>query len=89
MNRPGLIAITALTPVLWGSTYVVTTELLPPDRPLTAAVIRALPIGILLLALTRSLPNRASLTRVAVLGLLNIGFFFPLCSSPRTDCQEE
>ena len=27
-------AITALAPVIWGSTYLVTTQLLPPDRPL-------------------------------------------------------
>jgi len=39
---------TALGPVIWGSTYIVTTELLPPDRPFTAALLRTLPAGVLL-----------------------------------------
>ena len=37
---------TALGPVIWGSTYIVTTELLPPDRPFTAALLRTLPAGL-------------------------------------------
>ena len=37
-----------LGPVIWGSTYIVTTELLPPDRPFTAALLRTLPAGLLL-----------------------------------------
>lgn len=36
-----------LGPVIWGSTYIVTTELLPPDRPFTAALLRTLPAGML------------------------------------------
>ncbi|MBO4207448.1 EamA family transporter, partial [Micromonospora echinofusca] len=28
------VALTALAPISWGSTYLVTTELLPPGRPL-------------------------------------------------------
>ncbi|HJX45256.1 MAG TPA: hypothetical protein VJ352_16395, partial [Geodermatophilus sp.] len=36
-------ALTAVAPVTWGTTYVVTTEWLPPDRPLLAATVRALP----------------------------------------------
>ena len=45
------LALTALTPAVWGSTYLVTTELLPPDRPLLAAAVRALPAGLVLLAI--------------------------------------
>ena len=60
----------------WGTTYLVTTELLPPGRPLTAAVLRALPAGLLLLAITRTLPRGAWWWRSAVLGTLNIGAFF-------------
>lgn len=56
-SRPALIALTALAPVSWGSTYAVTTEFLPPDRPLFTAVMRALPAGLLLLALARVLPR--------------------------------
>ncbi|HQU87532.1 MAG TPA: hypothetical protein PLC58_03010, partial [Denitromonas sp.] len=40
--------LTALAPIIWGTTYIVTTELLPPDRPLTAALLRVLPAGLLL-----------------------------------------
>jgi len=44
---------TATAPVIWGSTYIVTSELLPPDRPFTAALIRVLPAGLLLVLLQR------------------------------------
>ncbi|MEV6363549.1 EamA family transporter [Nocardia asteroides] len=74
----GTLALTALTPIVWGSTYAVTTEFLPPDRPLFTALLRALPAGLALLALTRVLPHGAWLGRAAVLGVLNIGAFFPL-----------
>ena len=60
----------------WGTTYLVTTEMLPPGRPLTAAVLRALPAGLLLLAVTRTLPRGTWWWRSAVLGTLNIGAFF-------------
>jgi probable blue pigment (indigoidine) exporter len=39
---------------------------------------RALPAGLVLLALTRVLPHREWIWRVAILGTLNIGAFFPL-----------
>ena len=45
-----VILATALAPLIWGSTYLVTTELLPPGRPFTAALLRVLPAGLLLLA---------------------------------------
>jgi probable blue pigment (indigoidine) exporter len=60
----------------WGTTYLVTTELLPPDRPLTAGVLRALPAGLLILAITRKLPHGVWWWRSMVLGTLNIGAFF-------------
>jgi probable blue pigment (indigoidine) exporter len=73
-----LLLITALTPALWGTTYAVTTELLPPGRPLLGGMLRALPAGLLLLALTRRLPRGQWWWRSTVLGALNIGIFFPL-----------
>lgn len=76
--RPPVLLVTALTPAVWGTTYVVTTELLPPGRPLLAGVLRALPAGLLLLALTRRLPRGDWWWRSAVLGGLNIGVFFAL-----------
>lgn len=77
-HRAATIAITALAPISWGSTYIVTTELLPPDRPLFTALLRALPAGLALLAITRTLPRGSWWWRSAVLGALNIGAFFPL-----------
>lgn len=71
-------AITALAPAVWGSTYLITTEFLPPDVPLLAATVRALPAGLLLLLLTRVLPKGVWWWRAAVLGVLNIGAFFYL-----------
>ncbi|PPS85489.1 EamA family transporter [Streptomyces sp. MH60] len=76
--RTAVIALTALAPVSWGSTYAVTTEFLPPDRPLFTGLMRALPAGLLLLALARVLPRGAWWGKAAVLGALNIGAFFPL-----------
>ncbi|MFD5322964.1 EamA family transporter [Streptomyces sp. NPDC127092] len=77
-RKAATIALTALAPVSWGSTYYVTTEFLPPDRPLFTGLMRALPAGLLLLALTRKLPQGAWWWKSAVLGGLNIGAFFPL-----------
>src|SRR3954452_21464307 len=73
--RPPILLITALTPAVWGTTYVVNNELLPPGRPLLAGVFRALPAGLLLVALTRRLPRGVWWWRSVVLGALNIGFF--------------
>lgn len=68
--------LTALAPAVWGSTYLVTTEFLPPDRPLLASTLRALPAGLILLLLTRVLPRGIWWVRATVLGVLNIGAFF-------------
>lgn len=76
--RPPVLLVTALTPVAWGTTYAVTTEFLPPDRPLLAGTLRALPAGLLLIALARRLPHGVWWWRSAVLGTLNIGVFFAL-----------
>ena len=77
-NQARLALLTAVAPVAWGSTYYVTEAFLPPDRPLFAAVVRALPVGLVLLALTRTLPRGSWWWRAVVLGVLNIGMFFPL-----------
>ncbi len=67
--------LTALAPMIWGSTYIVTTQLLPPDRPFTAALIRVLPSGLLLLLYARRWPARRDWGRLLVLSALNIGAF--------------
>lgn len=66
---------TALAPAIWGSTYIVTTQLLPPGRPFIAALLRTLPAGVLLLLWSGRLPPRAEWGRLLVLSALNIGFF--------------
>ncbi|OEV13552.1 ABC transporter permease, partial [Streptomyces nanshensis] len=72
-QRAATVALTALAPASWGTTYVVTTELLPPGHPLFAGLLRALPAGLLALALTRVLPRGHWWWKAVVLGTLNIG----------------
>lgn len=67
--------LTALAPAIWGSTYIVTTEFLPPDRPFTAALIRALPAGLILLSVNQVLPARQYWPKLLILSALNIGAF--------------
>ena len=78
MTRSTDILATALAPTIWGSTYLVTTEMLPAGYPVTLAVLRALPAGLLLLAVTRCLPPRAWLGRAFALGALNFAVFWTL-----------
>ena len=72
------VALTAVPPVVWGSTYAVTQLWLPPDRPFFAAAARVLPAGLLLLLWVRRLPRGVWWGRSAVLGALNHGLFFAL-----------
>jgi len=69
------ILLTALAPMSWGTTYVVATELLPPNHPLLVASLRSLPIGILLTVWLRQLPQGIWWWRILLLGSLNIGIF--------------
>jgi len=77
-NRVALIATTMLAPLAWGTTYATTTQFLPENAPMLTALLRALPAGLLLLALTRTLPRGAWWWKASVLGILNVGAFFPL-----------
>lgn len=71
--------LTMLAPVSWGTTYVVTATLLPPDRPLLAALLRALPAGLLVLLVVRRMPPAPIWwLRFTVLGVVNFAAFFPL-----------
>ncbi|MFC9454167.1 EamA family transporter [Streptomyces sp. NPDC056983] len=72
------VALTAVAPVAWGTNYFVTHEFLPADRPLYGAALRALPAGLVLLALRRQRPHGAWWWRSAALGLLNMSVFFVL-----------
>lgn len=76
MRVPWLIVLgTALAPAIWGTTYIVATELLPPGRPLTTALLRTLPAGLLLVLFTHRLPPAGVWGRLALLAALNIGVF--------------
>lgn len=72
------VLVTAVAPVAWGSNYYVTHEYLPAGNPLYGALIRALPAGLLLLAVCRRLPTGSWWWRSLVLGTLNVGAFFVL-----------
>ncbi|WP_170763510.1 DMT family transporter [Ruegeria lacuscaerulensis] len=72
------IALTSVAPLVWGSTYFVTTEYLPEGYPVTMAALRALPAGLLLLIIARQLPHGLWWPRVFVLGALNFTLFWTL-----------
>lgn len=72
------VLITAVAPISWGSTYVVTAELLPADAPVWGAALRAAPAAVILLLLSRRLPRGAWWWRSALLGVTNVAGFFTL-----------
>lgn len=72
------IALTAIAPLVWGSTYYVTTEFLPEGYPVTMAALRALPAGLMLLVLARQLPRGIWWMRAFILGALNFTLFWSL-----------
>ncbi|MFK4760848.1 EamA family transporter [Microbacterium sp. ZW T5_45] len=78
MNRLSTLLLTALAPMAWGTTYLVTTALLPPGHPLLAGFLRALPAGLIAIAIGRRLPRGRWWGKASLLGVLNIGAFFPL-----------
>lgn len=72
------VAVTALAPIVWGSSYIVATEALPGWPPLAVAALRALPAGLLLLCVARSLPTGIWWWRALVLGALNFSIFWSM-----------
>ena len=78
MPRSTDLLLTGLAPAIWGSTYLVTTEFLPEGYPVTVAMLRALPAGLLLLLVARQLPERDGWGKVFLLGALNFSIFWAL-----------
>lgn len=70
--------VTAIAPIAWGSTYFVTRNYLPGDLPLYGAMFRALPAGLILLAVCRTVPHGSWWWKALVLGTLNMSVFFTL-----------
>lgn len=63
---------------LWGTTYAVTQETLANWPALLLGALRALPAGLLLLALKPSLPTKTQWRPIVIIGCINIGVFFSL-----------
>lgn len=78
MLRSFDIAITALAPMIRGSSYIVTTQFLPNLDPFTISLLRALPAGLLLLCLVRQLPKGQWVWKMFILGALNFSIFWSL-----------
>ena len=76
--RRGDVLLTALAPVIWGSTYWVSTQHLAGWSPMTVALLRALPAGLVLLVWVRVLPRGIWWWRATVLGALNFSIFWGL-----------
>ena len=72
------LLLTAIAPIVWGSTYIVTTEFLPNFSPITVAMLRALPAGLLLLLIVRRLPTGVWWPRIFILGALNFSIFWSM-----------
>lgn len=72
------VLVTGVAPAIWGSSYYVTSEFLPQGYPLTLAVLRALPAGLLLLLIIRRLPPLNWWGRIFILGGLNFAAFWSL-----------
>jgi len=73
-----LTLLTALAPLVWGTTYAVSSEMLPGGHPLFTGTVRALPAGLVAVAIGTALPRGSWWWKSAVLGFLNIGLFFPM-----------
>lgn len=69
--------LAAITPMIFGTTYLLTTQFLPPGRPLLAALMRSLPTGLVLIIGSR-LPPRHWLVRFLILSVLYASGLFPL-----------
>ena len=69
--------VCALTPLIFGTTYLLTTNFLPPNRPLLAALLRSLPTG-LVLVIGGRLPPRNWILRFLALSVLWASGVFPL-----------
>ena len=72
------ILLAMLAAFLWGTTYAVTQYSLEGWPPLLLGAIRALPAGLLLLALKPNLPERKHWPVLIRLGTINIALFFSL-----------
>lgn len=73
----GLAYVAALAPIIFGTTYLLTSQFLPPGRPLLAALMRSLPTGLVLIIGSR-LPRGRWIGKFFVLSVLYASGLFPL-----------
>lgn len=69
--------VAALAPLIFGTTYLLTSQFLPPGRPLLAALMRSLPTGLILI-IGSQVPRGRWLGRFSVLSVLYASGLFPL-----------
>ncbi|MFV0457735.1 MAG: DMT family transporter [Actinomycetales bacterium] len=69
--------LAVLTPLIWATTYYLTTEFLPPGRPWLASLVRSLPTGLVLVIGSRP-PTGRWWSRLLLLSVLYSSGFFPL-----------
>ena len=69
------ILITSLTPVIWGSTFLLSSEVLPQNTPLMTAAIRTLPAGFALILITQCFKPGIPWLKMLLLAFLNIAAF--------------
>lgn len=85
-TRSTEILLTAIAPAIWGSTYLVTTEFLPAGYPVTVAMLRALPAGLLLLLVVRQMPTVCGWRAVSCSARSTSRSFKRCFSYPPTGC---
>jgi len=69
--------LSVITPIIFGTTYLLTTNYLPPDRPLLAATVRSLPTGLVLILGVKR-PPRGWRLKFLALSFLYCSAVFPL-----------
>ncbi|PAW07803.1 EamA family transporter [Vibrio sp. V1B] len=72
------ILLAMIPAFFWGTTYAVTQFTLPDWPPVLLGALRALPAGLLLLAIKPTLPKKQDWKILLVLGTINIALFFGL-----------
>lgn len=75
LQRINPLTLAAFAPLSWGTTYFV-LEHLQPLGPISAAMLRALGAGLLLLLIVRQLPKGEWWWKSFLLGFFNFGLFF-------------
>lgn len=66
----------ALAPVLWGTLYIISTEILPQHHPFFISAMRSLPLGLILFLYYRQLPSGSWWLKSIALGAISVTISF-------------